>query len=111
MTRAGVSFIAPASKTHVDAATLGSQDLTTAIPVAYVALRDQAKDPDAAGRWWVREDATVLKGPRKADPVVALRRIFVYSSARAGAADSAPAKKLPRTRHHRDSLGRGLGVR
>ncbi len=111
MTRAGVSFIAPASKTHVDAATLGSQDLTTAIPVAYVALRDQAKDPDAAGRWWVREDATVLKGPRKADPVVALRRIFVYSSARAGAADAARAKKLARAKDDLERLERGLGGR
>src|SRR5712692_2226603 len=94
MTRAGVTFIAPASKTHVDADTLGAQDLTTATPVAYVAQRDEAKDPDAAGRWWVREDATLLKGPRRADPVVALRRIFVHSSARAGAASAARAKKL-----------------
>src|SRR5260370_2528073 len=96
MSGAGGGLIGTGSKTHVDGATLGSQDLTTATPVAYVALRDQAKDPDAAGRWWVREDATVLKGPRKADPVVALRRIFAYSSAPPGAGAAARANKRAR---------------
>jgi transposase len=111
MTRAGVSFIAPASKTHVDAATLGAQDRSTATPVAYVAQRDEAKDPEAAGRWWVHEDAMVLKGPRKADPVVALRRVFVHSSARAGAASAARTKKLARAQDDLERLGRGLGGR
>jgi len=76
-----------------------------------VAQRDEAKDPDAAGRWWVREDATLLKGPRRADPVVALRRIFVHSSARAGAASAARAKKLARARDDLERLERGLGGR
>ena len=111
MTRAGVSFIAPASKTHVDAATLGAQDVATATPVDYVAQRDQAKDPDAAGRWWVHEDAMVLRGPRKADPVVALRRVFVHSSARAGAAGAARTKKLARAQDDLQRLERGLGGR
>lgn len=111
MTGAGVTFIAPASKHHVDAATLGAQELITATPVAYVAQRDQAKDPEAAGRWCVREDAMVLKGTRKADPAVTLRRVFVHSSARAGAAGAARTKKLARAQDDLERLERGLGGR
>ncbi|MGH7759092.1 MAG: IS1634 family transposase, partial [Candidatus Dormibacteria bacterium] len=111
MVTAQVRFIAPASKTYVDAATLAAQDLDSAIPADYVAERDKDKAPHQRGRWLVAEDATAITGPRKADPVVALRRVFVWSSARSGAAQAARAKKLARATDDLDRLGRGLGSR
>ncbi len=111
MIDAGVDFIAPASKTYVDAATLAAQDPEAATPVDYVAERDAAQPPDARGRWRVTEDTMALAGPRKADPVLGLRRIFVWSSARAGAAGIARAKKLDRARDDLARLERGLGGR
>ncbi|MGH9157827.1 MAG: IS1634 family transposase [Acidimicrobiales bacterium] len=111
MIDAGVGFIAPASKTYVDAATLAAQDLAAATPVDYVAKRDAAKPPEARGRWRVTEDTMALAGPRKADPVLGLRRIFVWSSARAGAAGAARAKKLDRAQDDLARLERGLGGR
>jgi hypothetical protein len=43
--------------------------------------------------------------------VLALRRVFVHSGARAAAAATARAKKLDRARDDLDRLGRGLGSR
>ena len=40
----------------------------------------------------------VIQGRKKADPDLHLRRVFVWSSARAGAAAKARAKKLERAR-------------
>jgi len=108
---AGVEFIAPASKAYVDTATLAAQDVETAVPVDYVAERDQAKPAEARGAWRVVEDQMTLAGKRKSDPVLQLRRIFVWSSARAGAAKTARAKKLDRARDDLQRLERGLGGR
>jgi transposase len=111
MTRAGVAFIAPASKHYVPAEALAAQDLAQAVEVDYVAARDAGKTADRRGRWHVREDVTTLPGPRKRDPALTLRRVFVHSSARAQAAATARAKKLDRARDDLDRLTRGLGGR
>jgi hypothetical protein len=63
------------------------------------------------GKWHVIEDTMSLAGPRKSDPVLALRRIFVHSSARADAALAARVKKLDRARDDLQRLERGLGSR
>jgi hypothetical protein len=52
-----------------------------------------------------------LLGKRKADPVLRVRRVFVRSSARAGAAATARARKLDRARDDLERLARGLGGR
>jgi transposase len=52
-----------------------------------------------------------LAGKRNKDPVLTLRRVFVHSTARAGAAATARAKKLDRARDDLDRLTRGLGSR
>ncbi|MGH9104625.1 MAG: IS1634 family transposase, partial [Acidimicrobiales bacterium] len=75
MAQAKVDFIAPASKTYVDAATLAAQDLATATPVDYVAERDRDKRPEDRGSYKVAEDTMVLAGPPKADPELVLRRV------------------------------------
>jgi hypothetical protein len=111
MIAAGVQFIAPASKTYVRAAELAALDRGTATEVDYVAERDAGVAPAARGSWAVREDAMTITGKRTRDPVLALRRVFVHSSARAAAAATARVKKLDRARDDLDRLARGLGSR
>jgi len=107
----GVTFVAPASKTYVPAAQLAGLSLEQAARVDYAAQRDQGKPPGRRGRWHVIEDTMSLAGPRKSDPVLALRRVFVHSSARAEAAGKARALKLERARGDLERLQRGLGSR
>jgi transposase len=107
----GVDFVAPASKTYVPAAQLTGLSVEAATEVDYVAQRDQGKPAGRRGAWHVLEDTMTLAGPRKSDPVVALRRVLVHSSARAGAAAAARAKKLDRARDDLQRLERGLGSR
>jgi hypothetical protein len=106
-----VTFVAPASKVYVSAQSLTGLDLDRATRVDYVAARDQGKDPDGRGAWHVYEDTMTLAGPRKKDPVLTLRRVFVHSSARTGAAVTARSQKLDRARDDLARLARGLGSR
>jgi len=108
---AGVDFIAPASKTYVPAQVLAGLDPAAATPVDYVAERDQGKPPEQRGRYRVLEDTMIITGNRKADPVLQLRRVLVWSSARAGAAATARARKLERATGDLARLTRGLGSR
>jgi transposase len=108
---AGVDFIAPASKTYVPAEVLAALDPAMATPVDYVAERDQGKPPEQRGSYRVVEDTMTITGKRKADPVLQVRRVFVWSSARAGAAATARARKLERARDDLERLTRGLGSR
>jgi hypothetical protein len=111
MSEAGVTFLAPASKTYVPATVLATLDLATATEVDYVAGRDTNTPPDRRGRWRVHEDTMTMTGKRKRDPVLHLRRVFVHSTARAQAAATARAKKLDRARDDLERLSRGLGSR
>jgi transposase len=95
----------------VPARALAALDFDTATEVDYVAGRDTGAPAHGRGRWRVTEDTTTITGPRKSDPMVRLRRIFVHSSARAQAAATARAKKLARARDDLDRLVRGLGSR
>ena len=111
MTDAGVGFVAPAPKSYVAAETLAAQELANAAEVDYVAARDAGKPAQRRGRWYVAEDTMTVPGPRKRDPVLTLRRVFVHSTARAQAARTAREKKLGRARDDLDRLTRGLGSR
>jgi transposase len=111
MTGAGVGFIAPASKTYIGAEQLAALDLSAATVVDYTAQRDTGKPATERGTWRVIEDTMILTGKRKKDPAHTLRRVFVHSTARAGAAATARAKKLDRARDDLDRLVRGLGSR
>jgi transposase len=108
---AEVDFIAPASKTYVPAEVLARLDLAAATPVDYLAERDAGKPPDQRGSYRVVEDTMTIAGKRIRDPVLRLRRIFVWSSARAGAAATARARKLERATDDLQRLARGLGSR
>ena len=108
---AGVDFIAPASKTYVPAEVLAGLQVQAATPVDYVAERDAGKDPARRGSYRVVEDTMTISGRRTTDPVLRVRRVFVWSSARAGAAATARARKLDRARDDLERLTRGLGSR
>jgi transposase len=111
MTEAGVAFLAPASKTYVPAAVLATLDIHAAVEVDHVAERDRGKPAARRGRWRVIEDTMTLAGPRKKDPVLTLRRVFVHSTARAQAAVTARERKLAQARDDLERLERGLGSR
>jgi transposase len=108
---AEVDFIAPASKTYVGAELLAGLEVAAATPVDYVAERDAGKPAEQRGRYRVVEDTMTLAGKRPTDPVLRVRRVFVWSSARAGAAATARARKLDRARDDLERLARGLGSR
>jgi transposase len=110
ITKARVSFIAPASKACTGAEVLAACDFGAAVSVDCAAARDAGKPPEQRGSYRVAEDTMVLTG-KKSDPALELRRVFVWSSARAGAAEKARAKKLERARGDLERLGRGLGSR
>ena len=110
-TDAGVTFIAPAPKAYAPAQLLAAQDLAAATAVDYVAERDADKPAAKRGSWRAAADTMIIVGPRKSDPSIPLRRIFVHSSARAAAAAHARDKKLDRARGDLERLGRGLGGR
>lgn len=112
MIEAEVEFIAPASKTYVKATTLAAQHLLPSTEVDYLAERDQGKAPELRGRWRVHEDTMTLTPPKGTKgPSLALRRVFVWSSTRTGAAQVARTKKLDRARDDLGRLERGLGAR
>jgi transposase len=108
---AEVDFVAPASKTYVPAQVLAALDPAAAAPVDYLAERDQHKPPDQRGRYRVVEDTMTIAGKRATDPLLRVRRVLVWSSARAGAAATARARKLDRARDDLERLTRGLGGR
>jgi transposase len=111
MTEAGVAFLAPASKTYVPADVLATLDIHAAVDVDHVAERDLGKPAPQRSRWQVVEDTMTLAGPRKNDPVLTLRRVFVHSTARAQAAVTARERKLDQARDDLQRLERGLGSR
>jgi transposase len=106
-----VDFIAPAAKTYVPAEVLAGLDVTAATPVDYVAERDAGTPPQQRGSYRVVEDTMTISGRRKRDPVLRVRRVFVWSSARADAAATARARKLERATDDLERLARGLGSR
>ncbi len=111
MTEAKVTFLAPASKSFVPAQVLAGCDYAAAAPAAFVAERDRGLPPGKRGCYRLIEDTMTITGPRKKDPSCTVRRVFVFSSARAGAAEHARAKKLDRARADLGRVARGLGSR
>lgn len=112
MTRAQMTFIAPASKAYVDAEALRGASALELRAVDYVAQRDATKPAELRGRYRVGEDSWAMLGTRShKGEAIMLRRIFVWSSADAGAAAKARAKKLERAREDLDALVGGLGGR
>jgi transposase len=83
---AEVTFIYPASKSYVGADILAACDFDAAVPVDYAAERDADKPKEERGSYRASEDTMVIKAKKTSEPDLHLRRIFVWSSARASAA-------------------------
>ena len=112
MDQAGVTFVAPAPKSIVPATVLAGCDKTTAVDVDYVPERRQGRTPVRDGPdYLVAEDTMVITGPRKRDPEVVCRRVFVWSAGNAEAAETNRSRKLTRATEDLERVGRGLGSR
>ncbi|KDA40397.1 IS1634 family transposase [Frankia sp. BMG5.23] len=105
----GVTFLAPAPKAVVPAEILAGQDWATATIIDHVAARDRDKPIHQRATYRAREGLTTLRGPRKKDPAVTVRTVFVWSSANDQAAKAARALKLARARDALDTLARAAG--
>jgi Domain of unknown function (DUF4277) len=109
--QAKVGFIAPAGKPYLPATQLRALDPAVATPVDYLAERDRGTPPTQRGSYRVLEGGITLQAKRTADADLAVRCVFVWSSARAQAAATSRAKKLDRARDDLQRLQRGLGGR
>ena len=112
ISRSGVTFVAPASKSHVSVEVLAACDKARAAAVDYVPERHTARSlPAEPPTYLVYEDAMSLAGPRKADPLLRLRRVFVWSSGNAQAATTNRQRKCDRAAEDLARVQRGLGGR
>jgi transposase len=109
MNQAKVAFIAPAAKPYLPASLLRALDPAAATPVDYVAERDQDLPPERRGSYRVVEGGITLKAKRTTEQDLAVRCVFVWSSARAQATARSRAKKLDRARDDLQRVQRGLG--
>lgn len=110
---AQVGFVAPLAAARVPAGLFAGLPAGAGSAVDYAAGRDAGKPAAARGSYRVLEDEAGmdLRGPRKTDPVVHLRRILVYSSANAAGQATARANKLAKAAAELDKLVRTAGTR
>jgi transposase len=109
---AGLTFIAPAAKLYVTTEELAAAGRRRSKPVDYLAERDAAKPADQRGTYRVVEDRWTMHPPTKVKgSALALRRVFVFSSADADATTKTRANKLARATDDLNSVTRGLGGR
>jgi len=112
MVKAEVTFVAPASKSYVGVEVLAACDLGRAADAGYAPERSARKARTAdAMSYRVYEDTMVIAGPRKADPAVDVRRVFVWSSGNAAAAVTNRSRKLDRATGELARVQAGLGGR
>ena len=107
-----VGFVAPLAASRSPAGLFAALPPGAGEQVDYVAGRDAGKPAAARGTYRVLEDDGMdIRGPRKSDPVVHLRRILVYSSANAAGQAKARALKLAKAATELDKLVRTAGTR
>jgi transposase len=112
MVAAEVTFVAPASKLYVAVEVLAGCDMARTVDAGYMPERtSRSAQTVEAVSYRVYEDTMVIAGPRKADPVVDLRRVFVWSSGNAAAAVTNRARKLDRAADDLARVHAGLGGR
>ncbi|MGH3197048.1 MAG: IS1634 family transposase, partial [Streptosporangiaceae bacterium] len=113
MTAQGVGFVAPLAAARVPAGLFAALPAGAGTGVDYAAARDAGKPAADRATYRVLEDEAGmdLRGPRKTDPAVHLRRILVYSSANADGQAKARAAKLAKAATELDKLTRTAGTR
>lgn len=108
----GVEFIAPLPAARTVAQEFAALDPGQAQVVDYVPARLAERPGAPRDAYRVLEaDPFELAGPRKKDPVLALRRILVHSGANAAARARAREKRLTGARADLDKLQAGAGGR
>jgi hypothetical protein len=104
--------VAPASKLYVAVEVLAGADLARTVDAGYVPERSSRAAKSApAVSYRVYEDTMVIAGPRKVDPVLDLRRVFVWSSGNATAAVTNRTRKLAKATVELGRVQAGLGSR
>jgi len=111
MVDAEVTFIAPLAAARVPAGLFAGLDLAAATVVDYIAERDGDKPSWDRCGYRACEDAMMMPGRRKSDPVHRLRRILVHSTANQEAAGKARRRQLEAARTELDTLVRTAGSR
>jgi transposase len=107
-----VAFVAPLATSRVPAGLFAALPPGAGTEVDCTAGRDAGKPAAARGTYRVLEDDGMdIRGPRKSDPVVHLRRILVYSPANAAGQAKARALKLAKAAGELDKLVRTAGTR
>ncbi|MGW1091531.1 IS1634 family transposase [Streptomyces sp. NPDC002596] len=104
---ARVQFIAPAPAAQVKDEVYAALDLTRATTVDWVPGRDAGKAAAQRESYRVLEDIHTLKGARKSDPELTVRRILVHSTANASGQQAARDKRLTKAA---DDLGKLAGA-
>ncbi|AVZ72183.1 hypothetical protein SLUN_08175 [Streptomyces lunaelactis] len=104
---AGVQFIAPAPADQVKDEVYAALGLTRAATVDWVPGRDAGKTSAQRESYRVLEDTHTLKGARKSDPELTVRRILVHSTANAAGQRAARDKRLTKAA---DDLGKLAGA-
>ncbi|MFF2964566.1 hypothetical protein ACFVT1_38085 [Streptomyces sp. NPDC057963] len=103
----GVQFIAPAPAAQVKDEVYAALDLTRATTVDWVSGRDAGKTAVQRESYRVLEDTPTVKGARKSDPELNVRRILVHSTANAAGQQAARGKRLTKAA---DDLGKLAGA-
>jgi hypothetical protein len=107
-----VTFVAPASKSYVPVDVLAGCDITRAVDAGYQPERaSRAATSAEAEPYRVYEDTMVIAGPRRPDPDLDMRRVFVFSSGNATAALTNRARELARATEELGRAQAGLGGR
>jgi transposase len=108
---AGVHFVAPVPAAQVKDGVYAALDPALATVVNWVPDRDAAKPAERRERYRVLEDTHTLKGPRKSDPELTVRRILVHSTANAAGQQAARDKRLTKAAEDLNKLASVAGGR
>ena len=108
---AGVQFVAPVPAAQVKDGVYAVLDPALATVVDWVPDRDAAKPAEERESYRVLEDTHTLKGPRKSDPELTVRRILVHSTANAAGQRAARDKRLTKAAEDLNKLASVAGGR
>lgn len=108
---AGVHFVAPVPAAQVKDSVYAALALDRAAVVDWVPDRDADKPAGQREKYRVLEDIHTLKGTRKSDPELTVRRILVHSTANAQGQQAARAKRLAKAAEDLNKLSASAGGR
>lgn len=108
---AGAHFVAPVPAAQIKDEVYAALDLEGGTVVDWVPERDADKPAERREKYRVLEDTHTLKGARKSDPELTVRRILVHSTANAQGQQAARAKRLAKATEEMNKLVTSAGGR